>query len=221
VNDPSSRILEESPDVIAQRLMQKASNQDGLPEIAAGLILLTFAGLNGLQAAFPPGSPVNKDSGIALMALMVLLVIPYFASVWAIKKVRSRFLLGKIGYVKLKPLNRSRFSRVIVIGVIAFVVAAVLAAAAASRHAFPRLGWLLAVDGISFGFLAALSDRRPRYYIGGGLLAAIGVLLSFSNVSQSQGLTILYGFIGLFCLVSGSITLSTLLQTPAEPGEMS
>ena len=57
--------------------MQKASNPDGLPEIAAGLILLTLAGLNGLQAAFPQGSPINKEFRYcSFMVLMVLLVIP-------------------------------------------------------------------------------------------------------------------------------------------------
>jgi hypothetical protein len=218
MNDSTTHPLEDSPEKIAHRLMQKANNQDGLPEIGAGLVLLTFAGLNSLQAAFPPGSPVNKDSGVALMALMVLLVIPYFASVWAIKKVRSRFLLGKIGYVKLKPLNRSGFSRVIVIAAIAFVVAAVLAAAVASR---PNLSWLLAVIGISFGFLAILACPKPRYYIAGGSMAALGIVLAFRAVPSSAGMAILYGFIGLFCLVSGSITLATLLRTPADPGGMS
>jgi len=43
MNDTSSRLLEETPEQIAGRLMQKAHNQDGLPEIATGLILLTFA----------------------------------------------------------------------------------------------------------------------------------------------------------------------------------
>ena len=45
MNDASSHLLEEAPSAIACRLIQKAHNQDGLPEIAIGLTLLAVAGL--------------------------------------------------------------------------------------------------------------------------------------------------------------------------------
>jgi len=213
------RIFEESPNAIAQRLMQKAHNRDGLQEIAAALILLTFAGLYGLQVVSPPGSPVYRASSSAVFAMMLLLVIPFYGLQWAIKKVRMRFLIGKVGYVKLKPLERKQLGRLVGIALGAAVVAAALAYIFASRHPLPTSSLLLAGNGISGGFLAAVAGRRTRYYIGGGLTAAIGVLLAFSGISPNAGMTILYGFIGLFCLVSGSIALSTLLRAPAEPGE--
>jgi hypothetical protein len=219
MNDTSSRLLEEDPRAVAQRLMQKAQNRDGLPEIAAGLILLTFAGLYGLQVVFQPGSPIYKASGNAVLAMMMLLFIPFFGAQWAIKKLRMRFLIGKVGYVKLKPLNRKQLRRVISVAVAAAVVASVLAYILASRHSLPLSSWILAGNGIPGGLLAAVAGRSTRYYIGGGVLAATGIALALSGVSQNAGMTILYGFIGLFCLVSGSIRLSTLLQTPAEAGE--
>src|SRR5271165_3902094 len=107
MNESSSRLIQ-GPDEIASRLMQKAQNRDGLPEIAAGLILLTFAGLFGLQVVFPPGSPVYKASNSGVFALMFLMLIPIYGSQWAIRKLRARFLIGKVGYVKMKALNRGQ-----------------------------------------------------------------------------------------------------------------
>jgi hypothetical protein len=223
MNDTSSRLLEETPEVIASRLMRKAYNRDGLHEIAAGLILLTFAGLYSLQIVFPFGSTINKNASTAVFFLMMLLIVPVYGLQWAIKKIRLRFLIGRVGYVKLKSINRKQLGRIIAITSVAMIVAAVLAAVVvyfiASRHPLLPFRTILAVDGVSFGFFAAIAGRSTRYYAVGGLLAAIGILLAFSGVSINAGMTILYAFPGLFCLVSGSIALSILLRTPAEAGE--
>jgi hypothetical protein len=223
MNDISSRLLEETPEVIASRLMQKASHQDGLPEIAVGLMLLTFAALYGLQVVFPPGSTINKDASSAVLVLMMLMIIPFYGLQWATKKIRARFLMGRVGYVKLKPLNRRQFGRIVTACLVAMGVAAVLAAIVSyfvfSRHPLVPFRMLLAVNGIGFASLAAIGGRRIRYYVLGGLEAAIGIVLAFSGVSMNAGMTILYALPGLFCLVSGCIALTALLRTPVEAGE--
>jgi hypothetical protein len=219
MNDTSSRLLEETPEAIASRLMQKAYNRDGLQEIAVGLLLLTFAGLYSLQVVFPPGSTINKDASIAVLALMMLMVIPYYGLQWAIKKIRMRFLIGRVGYVRLKPLNRQQFGIIIGTCCVAVIVAASLAYIVASRHQLVPFRMMLAANGISFGLFAAVAGRRTRYYVVGLLLAAIGIFLAFSGVSINAGMAILCGFPGLFCLASGSIAMSILLRAPAEAGE--
>jgi len=234
MNETSSRLFEESPERIASRLMQKVQNKDGLTEIATGLILLTFAGLYGLQLVFQPGSPVYKASSFAVLAMMMLIAIPIFGSQWVIKKVRMRYLIGKVGYVKLKPINRVQTGWLIVVAAVAAVVAAAVAGVV-GRHLPSALAvheslsaqpvpssafsWILAGDGIAGGLLACVGGRSVRYFIAGGLFAVIGIVLALGGTLPNVGMTILFGFMGLFCLASGSIALSTLLRERSEPAE--
>jgi hypothetical protein len=224
MTESPSRLLEENPDAIANRLMQKAHNRDGLPEIASGLTFLTAAALMWLQVVFHPGSFGFEASS---WSFILLGPVVGFGSPWAIKKVRRRFLIERVGYVELKPVNRERTAVVIAI---AFVVAAVTAVAvmfaveAAPPHApyrgsFLSSSWMLAGTGILGGVLAASSGRSLRYYSVGVLLAAIGIFLAFSRVSLQMGLTILFGSIGLLSLISGSIVLLLFLRQPTEPAQ--
>ncbi len=50
---------------IAARLMQRAHNRDGLPEIAVGLIFLLSAGLIYAWAVLPPASVGFKAAVLA------------------------------------------------------------------------------------------------------------------------------------------------------------
>jgi hypothetical protein len=151
----------------------------------------------------------------------MILVLPtlMIGSQWAIKQVRRQFLIGKVGYVKLKPVPRKvtwkRFGFVFGLG---FVIAA-LAVFVAYKGLFPPAGWILAGTGIFGGALAAFAGRLPRYVLGGAIMAATGILLAIARVSLERGFTILYGFVGLLFLISGSIVLSNLLRQPAESGE--
>jgi hypothetical protein len=210
----SFRLFEENPDGIANRLMQKAHNRDGLPEIAIGLTFLTVAALMGMQMAFHPGSPAYRTAVLALMVLVPALML---GSQWAIKKVRRQFLIETVGYVQLKPVNRRRIG--ILIG-IAFVIAvAAIIAAYLGRGSFPPAAWFLAGTGIGGGILLAVSGRSPRSVMGGVGMAATGIVLAFSKVSLEVGFAILYGVIGLLLFVSGSVVLLLLLRKPAKSGE--
>jgi hypothetical protein len=208
----SSLLHHEDPNAIANRLMQKAHNRDGLPEIAIGLSFLTVAATMWMQVVFHPGS-MGYTAGFWSFALLVPAMI--LGSQWAIKRVRRRFLIEKVGYVQLKPVNRKRFG--IVIGIA--LVVAVVAAFAAIKGSFPPASFVLAGTGIGGGLLAALSGRIPRFVIGGVVMAATGILVAFSRVSLGLGFTILYGLMGLLSLVSGSVVLLLLMLKPAGAGE--
>ncbi len=212
MNNTSSRLLEESPDAIASRLMQRAHTRDGLPEIAIGIVFLTVAATMWMQVVFHPGS-MGYTAGFWSFALLVPAMI--LGSQWAIKRVRRRFLIEKVGYVQLKPVNRKRSG--IAIG-IAFVVAAV-AAFAALKGSFPPASFVLAGTGIGGGLLAALSGRIPRFVIGGVVMAATGILVAFSRVSLGLGFTILYGLMGALSLVSGLTVFLLFMREPTESGE--
>jgi hypothetical protein len=212
MNSISSRLLEESPNAIACRLMQKAHNQDGLPEIAIGLTLLTAAGLQWLQVAFPHGSPQYEVAPLGLGILVPALIL---GSQWAIKTVRRKFLIERVGYVEYKPVNRKRYWTVFGI---AFIIAGTITFAIGSRSV-PSGSWLLAVTGICGGILAVQAGRLPRFIIGGTLMAATGIVTGLLRLPLGQGFTILFGSMGLLSLVSGSVVLLLFLRKPAVAGK--
>ena len=204
----TSHPLDENPDLIARRLLLKAHNRDGLPEIAIGLCLLTAAFSMWLQVAFPPGSLPYREAALVLGILVPALGL---GSMWAIKRVRQRFLVEQEGYVKLKPVNW-RFRAMV--GAFAFV-AAIAMTLAIYRSALPPASWILAGTGIGGGVLSVYAGRLPRYVAGGTVMAVIGVLLAFSRVSLGVGSMILYGSMGILSLVSGCVVLWLFLRRPA------
>jgi hypothetical protein len=229
MNDISHNFANKNPDVIANRLMERAEYRDGLQEIVIGLIILTFAGMTGLTTVFKG----SFGSAASLWGMVLLMPIIGFGSQWAIKKVRQRFLVGETGYVKLKPVNRKRVgTRLAIIFGISCAVAALVAIAmvkvviaihrggsAAMWGLFPPAGWVFIGMGIFGGALMIFRVRLLRYEIGGITMVAIGILLALSRVSLNAGLTILYCFAGLLALISGSVVFLHFLRQPAESGE--
>lgn len=212
MNGTSSRLLERDPNAIAQRLMQKAQNQDGLPEIAIGLILLPTAALQWLQFTSPYESFAHKQGALVLGILVPALIL---GSQWAIKTARRKFLIERVGYVELKPVAPKRFWAVF--GV-AFLGAAAMVFAIATRS-IPSRNWLVAITGILGGILAIQAGRLPRFVIGGVLMAAAGIVLVLIGVSFELGLTVFFGTVGLLSLISGCVVLLLFLRRPVESGE--
>jgi len=201
--------VERNPDAAAGRLMQRANNRDGLPEIAIGICFLTVAFLVWLEVAFQPGSFAYRASWWGMLLLLSPMIA---ASPWAIKSVRRRFLIERVGYVELKPVPRKRSILVIVI---AFVTAGVTAWAA-HRGALPPASWLLAGIGIAGGLLMAYAGRLPRFVVGGVVMAAVGIALGFSRVTLEIGSLILYGSMGMLSLVSGCVVFLHFMRMPHE-----
>jgi hypothetical protein len=230
MNEISHKIDNENPDAIANRLMEKAEFHDGLWEIALGLIMLIVAGTTGLPMVFK-----GSFGSIASYGGMILLMsfFGFGGGQWAIKKVRKRYLIGKVGYVKLKPVNRKRLGiRLGITAGLAFVVAAVATVAAykimiatirgggvVHWGLFTPAGWAFVGTGILGAAIMVFRVRSFRYLIGGVIMTALSILLASRGVSLNIGLTILYGFAGLFALISGSIVFFLILRQPAQEGE--
>lgn len=211
MDDLSSRPFSESPDVIASRLMQKVHNRDGLPEIAIGLSFLALASLIYVQTLLERGSNRDKLISLALCGLIPLLG---FGAPWAVNRVRRRFLIERIGYVRPKPVG----VKLVAITIVIAVAAAVTVFVAVISHA-QFDGLVLAGSGIFGGGLAALSGRSLRFFVGGILVAAAGVLIGLSGTSLEIGFALLWGFAGLLSLFSGSIVLLRFIRQSSEPGE--
>lgn len=201
--------VEKNPDVAARRLMQRANNRDGLPEIAIGICFLTVAFLVWVELAFQPGSFAYRASWWGMLLLLSPMIA---ASPWAIKSVRRRFLMERVGYVELKPVPRKRSILVIAIA----IVTAGVTTWAAYRRAIPPASWLLAAIGIGGGLLTAYAGRLPRFIVGGVVMAALGISLGFRRVTLDVGSLILYGSIGMLSLVSGCVVLLRFLRMPKE-----
>lgn len=225
-----NNIVHENPDAIAKRLMQKAEFRDGLLEIMIGISILMFAVWNGLVVAFQHGFLAHK--GVISYFMLVMMPLPVLMQLM-IKKVRQRFLIDKVGYVKLKPVKREQLGirQGIIIG-LAFIVAAlatfvIIKMMIASRNGggvpqwgfFTAVGWLFVGMGIIGGAIMIFLIRLTRYLIGGVIMVALGILLALNGVSLNAGITILYGFAGLLALISGSVVFFLILRQPAESGE--
>ena len=229
MSEISYNIASKNPDAIANRLMEKVEFHDGLQEIVVGLILLTFAGTTGLPMVF--NGPFSSYA--SFWGILLLMQVIAFGGQWAIKKVRKRYLAGKVGYVKLKPVNRKRLGiRLAITVAIAFVVAAVATVVAykiviatirgegmVHWGLFTPAGWVFVGNGIVGGAIMIFRVRLTRYLIGGVMMVALGILLALNGVSLNVGITILYGFAGLLALISGSVVFFLILRQPAESGE--
>lgn len=200
------------PDAAVRRLMRRAHNRDGLPEIYIGAVLLTNAFLIWLQIGHPRGSFVYGASWWGMM----LVIIPMIGvAQWAIQWVRRRFLIENVGLVELKPVPKKVL---IIVTCVALAVAAAMAWAVSVR-ALPIGGWLVAGTGMAWGLLAVYAGRLPRYVVGGILMAVAGICLGFSGVSYEVGSLVLYGSMGILALISGCVVLLHFVRMQDEESD--
>jgi hypothetical protein len=196
---------------MAKRLIQRAHNRDGLPEIAVGLSFLAVGFFSYAQVLLPRESIVFKAAVLGLALSIPVLCI---GSPRALQWVRRRFLIERVGYVEPKPISRTQIG----IGIILAVVMAVTLFGVVTRFSRPDR-WVLAGTGLLGGALAALGGRLPRFVIGGVLMAAAGIVIAFSGVSLQIGFAMLFGFQGLLALVSGGVVFLRFIRRPIESGE--
>jgi hypothetical protein len=199
------------PDTIAKRLMQRAHNRDGLPEIAVGLTFLVVAAFSYAQVLLPRESIAFKA---AVIALALLIPVLSMGAPWALKRVRRQYLIERVGYLEPKSISR----RHIVIGTTIAVMAALVTLGFMTESSQSDR-WVLAGTGLLGGALAALSGQLPRFVVGGVLMAATGIVVASAGVSLPAGFAILFGFAGLLALVSGGVVFLRFVRQPIERGE--
>jgi len=204
----------EDPNRLARRLMQRAHNRDGLPEIVAGaFFLLVSAIMTGLLYS-QEGSLPRKA-----LALSMALLIPAMGlgTYPFIKWLRHRYLMAREGYFEYRPSRSSRISIVLLIA--SSVALAFWAANTARRGMVLPDRWLLAGTGVFGGLLAVLSGRSTRFKVEGLLLALAGVSIGLSGVSLTAGFALFFGFTGAMMAVLGVIALLRFMQQTAESGQ--
>ena len=196
---------------MAKRLIQRAHNRDGLPEMAVGLTFLVVGALSYAQAVLPRESIFFKAAVVSLSLLIPVLCI---GSPQAVKWVRRRYLIERAGYVEFEPIGRRQIGLGIVLAVL--VTAAIFEV---NRFSQPDR-WVLAGTGLLGGAIAAFSGRRPRFVLGGLLMAATGMAIAYSGLPLQNGFAILFGLQGLLAFLSGGVVLLRFLRRPMDPDEI-
>jgi len=199
------------PNAIAKRLIQRAHNRDGLPEIAVGLTFMLVGALSYAQVLLPRESIGFKA---AVLALALLIPVLCMGTPRALSWVRRRYLIERVGYVESKPICRKQIG----IGITLAAVAALVLFGVVTQFSQPDR-WVLAGTGLFGGAIAALSGQLPRFVIGGALMAATGMVIAFAGVSLQIGFAVLFGFQGLLALISGAVVFLGFIRQTVEPGE--
>jgi hypothetical protein len=198
----------EDPKIAAERLMQRAYNRDGLPELAIGLILMLYASfMFGISTLMKGGWPASiafmLGSGLGLPLLGW--TIQQRLSGW----VRSRYLTPRLGYVRHKPREREPVWHVILLSLAcAFVMGP-------GFLIFKRWDkWFLLLAGCCWGAGRIGFGRRlgvPRFVVTGILSALLGGALSLTNLTVGIAVPAWFGATGLVEFASGCVVLFHLL----------
>ena len=201
----------EDPDRLAGRLMQRAWNRDGLPEIAIGLFFLVLSGAFAAQHQLEREWPVFLRIPLAPLLIIPLIFMPS----WAVKKIRARYLIERTGYVEMRPLSRKKRMRMALMAAIVGAIAVAAVAAAAWAHISSTSQWVLIGTGVLGGVLFPICGRAWRFVLLGAVFAATGILLGMKDVGYGKGWVVLYGVAGAITVISGTVALIRYLrQTP-------
>lgn len=213
--DSSSRAFQKNPDATARRMVHRMHHQDGLPEIAGGLM---FVAISGEFCAFGMLHRAPLDLRPAYqVAALILTFLPLFVILLAVKGmfwVRKRYLILKEGYAEVKPWGPGKL--------LMFFLAVLLVGVSFGEMVFhvshPDRA-IIAGGGALLGAAVALAGKLPRFIVNGVLIATLGIGLSLCELSLNTGVATFMGLSGLLLLISGSVALLRLIRQPAETGE--
>jgi hypothetical protein len=189
--------MKDDPKVLANRLLQRAWNRDGLPEIGSGLTFLVTGGLIYAQEVLPRRSPGQIT---AILAFAFGLPVVCLGLQPMVKRVRSQWLIQRSGYVEHVPFRKRNY--LWALAVMAIVAPLVfLAVNHEERLLLPITGAL----GALLGGLIGWRGRMVRLMAGGALLLVSAVLLALSSIPVQIGMAVLFGLQGLYYLITGGV----------------
>ena len=188
--------------------------EDGLNEIALGLIFLLLGGYFFAQAAIPEGSPLNA-------VLSVLFVFVIISSGFLVNRFlrffKRRITYPRTGYVafkKKRPSPKRRAATMIVGGIIAASLAALYTLSPSLKALFPALNGLLLAFAV---LLIANKVGLVRFYVLAAASAAIGIAVTAVGIGDIKGISLYYGLFGAAMVVSGLAALIVYLRRSPRP----
>lgn len=224
--------MDDNLDQIIQRT-QRYWYQDGLPEIATGLLLLVGGFLVSLAAA-PHGEP---DSMLALIVALLILVLATVATSavglgvqGTLEALKNRVTYPRTGYVsyrKPQPRIRTPLARIgyfLALIILSGVLGAVMGYVASLIMAAGVSAWLFSmsmVTGVWFAVLLSLMGHRyslPRFYVLALVSLILGVLTALGDMTF-VGSVVYFAVMGGVLVTSGAIVLALYLRHHATPAE--
>jgi hypothetical protein len=194
--------------------------QDGVFEMALGGFLLLLGLFLWAQGSAPPKSVWGFFLAVGFLPLFLL-------GGWAMKKavrtLKQKITYPRTGYVSYrKPEGKRRAARGYIIGGMAGIVGAVAALMFTSKSA--GFAWMPAGSGVAFALVLSLLAFRSnliRLVALAVLVAAAGIVLSFSGWGELRGLAAFYGILAVSLFLSGGITFLRYLRSHRLPDEAS
>jgi hypothetical protein len=198
----------DDPKVIANRLLTRAWNRDGLPEIGAGLLFLYCSGMIYAMEVLP-----RRSAGQVAAVLAFALGFPVMGLGLKplLKRARNRWLVEREGFVEGLRASRKQYlwplaAMVVVLPSIMFITQH------SERSLLPITGLLGALIAGANGW----RGRLPRFVAGGVIMLATSVGLALSSVPVNIGMAVLFGSQGLLWLIAGGVVFARFLTEPAE-----
>jgi len=209
-----SQVMED-PDRLAGRLIQRAWNRDGLPEIAGGLIALYVSGIFIIQLLLE-----KRWLGIGVIQVLLVLITPMgYLLPRAVQWARSRWLIERVGYVVTKPASAGMRTGMAIASLSIAVIALIVVGLAIRNHTVLPSQWILAGTGVFSGVLYPVCGRAWRFVFLGAVSAVTGILLGVYDFGFVAGWAILFGITGVLSAISGTVVLLRYLRQTPEAGD--
>src|SRR5512143_3097578 len=183
--------------------------QDGLTEIALGLIFLIFGGYFVAHNAAPAGSALEDWLTVGFI---LIVVSAGFVVNRVLRLLKRRLTYPRAGYVSFKkkePSPRRRAATAIVAMIISAALASLYGLSPSFRALYP------AVNGLLFAVAALFIANKVglvRFFVLAAASAVIGVSLAAAGAGGFQGLALFYLLFGAAALVSGLAALIVFLR---------
>ncbi len=182
---------------------------DGLSEIAGGLIIF-FSGIAYWVVAQMPNS--NYKFFLLTMAQPAIIILGSWLAQKILPKIKEQLTYPRSGYLVFrKPVKKRRFKRLILVGLIAAVVGALvtMVSTALPERYLPFLTSIfLAMASIYIGYQTSVH----RFYWVGLALLIWGAFVSYMNFSNPLPYTLVFSGMGMIWIISGVITLILYLR---------
>ena len=182
---------------------------DGIAELASGGMFILLGVYFAAQGILGEGSLISI---ILQISLMLVMIGGAFGVRWVVNTLKARLTYPRTGYVEYRVNEKEvRVRRYVVAGVamVIAVVSILLVDHIRNLDSMVLISGLLV--GIIFIALRGKSSGLKRFYVLGGLAIALGIILSFSGLSQVYNLGLFYGLLGIVILISGGLVLRRYL----------
>lgn len=183
--------------------------EDGLTEIALGLIFLLLGGYFLAQDLAPEGSALGQ---VLTVVFVLVIVSAGFVVNRLLRFLKRRITYPRTGYVAFKkkePSPKRRAATAVVAMIISASMAALYSLSPSLKLLFP------AVNGLLFAVAVLLFANKvglARFFVLAAASALIGVALTSAGIGDLKGIALFYLLFGAAAAVSGLAALVAYLR---------